>query len=144
MRLSFEGLEEQSYSISFISFACPRRNNEELIASVVTDMQNPVTPIIEAALAGDGFHDARRMIPRHSEIVHYGAAIVDENFLRIGAMEIDLGHVRPLSVGRLLTSRCIFSSWDPQPVRTTHLPSLQDNMSCAGGTLLGFSQWEGN
>jgi hypothetical protein len=64
-------------------------------------MQNPVTPIIEAALAGDGFHDARRMIPRLSEIVHYGAALVDENFLRVGAMEIDLGLVRPPSVGRL-------------------------------------------
>src|SRR5436190_18857161 len=119
-------------------------NSEELIASVVTDMKNPVTPIVAAALAGEGFHEARRMIPRLSEIVHYGAAIVDENFLRIGAMEIDLGHVRPLSMGRLLTSRGIFSSRDPQPVRTTHLPSLQDNMSCAGGTLLGFSQWKGN
>src|SRR6266480_1004284 len=42
-----------------------------------------------------------------------------------------------------LASRCIFGSWDLQPVRTTRLPSLQDNMSCAGGTLLGFSQWEG-
>jgi hypothetical protein len=40
-------------------------------------------------------------------------------------------------------SRCIFGSWDLQPVRGTHLPSLQDNMSCAGDTLLGFSQWEG-
>jgi hypothetical protein len=77
------------------------RDDEELIASVVTDMQNPITPIIEAALAGEGFHDARRMISRLSEIVHYGAAIVDENFLRIGAMEIDLGHVRPPLVGRL-------------------------------------------
>jgi hypothetical protein len=64
-------------------------------------MQNPVTPIIEAALAGDGFHDARRTITRLSEIVHYGAALVDENFLRVGAMEIDLGLVRPPSVGRL-------------------------------------------
>ena len=43
--------------------------------SVVTDMQNQVTPIIEAALAGDGFHDARCTIPRLSEVVHYGAAM---------------------------------------------------------------------
>ncbi|MCS3691175.1 hypothetical protein [Bradyrhizobium elkanii] len=76
-------------------------DNEEFIASVVTDMQNPVTPIIEAALAGEEFHDARRMIPRLSEIVHYGAAIVDENFLGVGAMEMDLAHFRPHSVGRL-------------------------------------------
>jgi hypothetical protein len=42
-----------------------------------------------------------------------------------------------------LASRCILGSWDLQPLRTTRLPSLQDNMSSAGGTLLGFSQWEG-
>ena len=50
-------------------------DNEELVASVVTDMQNQVTPIIEAALAGDGFHDARCTIPRLSEVAHYGAAM---------------------------------------------------------------------
>jgi hypothetical protein len=46
-----------------------------------------------------------------------------------------------------------WDDWPSQPLHlrllgpatcgTTHLPSLQDNMSCAGGTLLGFSQWEG-
>lgn len=55
-------------------------HNEKLIAPFVTDMQNPVTPIIEAALAGEGFHDERP-----SEVVHYGAATVDENLLRVGA-----------------------------------------------------------
>lgn len=30
-----------------------------------------------------------------------------------------------------------------QPVRAAHLPPLQNNMSRAGGTLLGLSQWEG-
>jgi hypothetical protein len=67
------------------------------------------------------------------------AGAIDQDLLRVGAAEKDLGHVRPTG----LASRCIFGSWDLQPVRTTHLPSLQDNMSCAGGTLLGFSQWEG-
>lgn len=42
-----------------------------------------------------------------------------------------------------LASRCILGSWDPQPVRTTHFLSLQHNMSCTGGMLLRFSQWEG-
>jgi hypothetical protein len=60
-------------------------HNKKLIAPFVTDMQNPVTPIIEAALAGEGFHDERRMIPCPSEVVHYGAATVDENLLRVGA-----------------------------------------------------------
>src|SRR5262245_35455322 len=72
-------------------------HNEELIAPLVTDMQNPVTPIIAAAYGGDRFHNTRRMIPRLSEIVHYGAAIIDENLLRVGAVEIDLGHVQPRS-----------------------------------------------
>jgi hypothetical protein len=77
------------------------RDYEELIALVVADMQDPITPIIEAALAGERFHDARRMIPRLCEIIHYGTAIVDENLLRVGAMEIDLCHLQPPSVGRL-------------------------------------------
>ena len=76
------------------------RNYDFKTQVLVASVRHP-QHVVEAALAGDGFHDARRMIPRHSEIVHYGAAIVDENFLRIGAMEIDLGHVRPPSVGRL-------------------------------------------
>jgi hypothetical protein len=62
---------------------------------LVTGMQNPVTPIIEATLAGEGFHDARRMIPRLSKIVHCSAAIIDENLLRVGAVEIYLRHVEP-------------------------------------------------
>jgi len=120
-------------------------NNAELIASVVTDMQNPVTPIIEAALAGDGFHDARRMIPRLSEIIHYGAAIVDEKLSPYWSNGNRPGSCSAFFSGTTgLASRCIFGSWNLQPARTTHLPSLQDNMSCAGGTLLGFSQWKGN
>ena len=70
-------------------------HNEELIALIVADMQDPVTPIIEAALVGEGLHDAGRMIARLSEIVHHGTAVIDENFLRIGAVEVYLGHVLP-------------------------------------------------
>jgi hypothetical protein len=72
-------------------------HNEKLIAPLVADMQNPVTPIIEAAFAGERFHNTRRMIPRLSEIVHYGAVIIDQNLLRVGAVEIYLGHVQPRS-----------------------------------------------
>jgi hypothetical protein len=54
-----------------------------------------------------------------------------------------LCHLRSLNGMTGLASRCILGSWDLQPLRTTHLPSLQDNMSCAGSTLLEFSQWEG-
>ena len=49
-------------------------HNEELIALIVADMQDPVTPILGASLVGEGLHDAGRMIARLSEVVYHGAA----------------------------------------------------------------------
>ena len=37
---------------------------------------------------------ADRMIARLSKIVYHGAAAIDESVLRVGAMKIQLGHVR--------------------------------------------------
>src|SRR5262245_46001520 len=71
------------------------RHNEELIARIVADMHHPVTPILEAALVGEGLHDTGRVIARLSEIVYQRAAVIDENLLRAGAVEIHLGHVLP-------------------------------------------------
>src|SRR6516165_5061120 len=68
---------------------------ELAIASVVTDMQDPVTPVLKAALAGEELHDAGRVIARLSRIVDHGAAAIDENLLRVRAVEIYLGHVQP-------------------------------------------------
>src|SRR5262245_4515786 len=73
------------------------RDNEEFIALIVADMQNPVTPVLEAALVGEGLHEAGRMIARLSEIVHHGAVMIEENLLRVGAMEKYLCHVQPPS-----------------------------------------------
>jgi hypothetical protein len=70
-------------------------DNEELIALIVADMQDPVTPILEAALVGEGLHDTGRIVARFSQTVHHGAALIDKNLLRVGAMKIQLGHVRP-------------------------------------------------
>jgi hypothetical protein len=83
-------------------------DNEELIALIVTDMQDPVTPIIEATLAGEGLHDAGRVIARLNKVIHQGAAMIDENLLRVGAVEVDLGHIQPPSNGRVAASlqRC--------------------------------------
>src|SRR6516165_11765220 len=80
-------------------------HNEELIALIVADMQDPVTPILEVTLVGEGMHDTRRVIARLSKIVHHRAAAIDENLLRIGAVEIDLGHVQPLSQVEWVASR---------------------------------------
>jgi hypothetical protein len=72
-------------------------HDEELIAVVVADMQDPVTPILEAALAGEELHDAGRVIARLSKIVHHGAAAIDENLLCVRAVEIYLAHLQPPS-----------------------------------------------
>src|SRR5262249_16241165 len=58
-------------------------HNEELIALIVADMQDPVTPILEAELVGEGLDDTGRLIARLSKIVHHGAAAIDENLLRV-------------------------------------------------------------
>jgi hypothetical protein len=75
------------------------RDNEELVTLIVADMQDPVTPILEAALIGEGLHYTGRVIARLSKIIHHGAAAIDENLLRVGAVKIDLGHVRSPSNG---------------------------------------------
>jgi hypothetical protein len=57
-------------------------NDEELIALVVADMQNPVAPILEAVLVGEGFDEASRMVMRLSKIVHHSTVAIEENLLR--------------------------------------------------------------
>jgi hypothetical protein len=84
--------------------------DEELIALIVADMQDPVTPILEVALVGEALHKAGRMIARLSEIVHHGAAVIEENLLRVGAVEIYLRHVHLLKMGRHEISALLASS----------------------------------
>jgi hypothetical protein len=76
-------------------------HKEELIALIVADMQDPVTPILEVELVGEGLHDTGRTITRLSKIVHFGAAVIaiDKNFLCVGAEKIYLGHVQLPSNG---------------------------------------------
>jgi hypothetical protein len=56
---------------------------EELIALIVADMEDPVAPILETVLVGEGLHQAGCMITRLSEIVHDGTVMVEENLLWI-------------------------------------------------------------
>jgi hypothetical protein len=63
-------------------------HNEELIALIVADTQDPITPIIEASLVGEGLDDAGRVIARLSKTVHQSAAAIDENLFGVGAVEI--------------------------------------------------------
>ena len=53
------------------------RDNEELIAEVVVDVQDPAAPIFEAARLGEGSHNEGCVIPRLSEIVYHCAAAID-------------------------------------------------------------------
>src|SRR5262245_40378693 len=73
------------------------RHNEELIALIVADMQDPVTPILEATLVGDGLHNAGRVIASVGKIVYHGAAVVEEHLPGVRAMEEYTGHVQPPS-----------------------------------------------
>jgi hypothetical protein len=72
-------------------------DDEELIAEIVADVQNPVMPIFETARLGERLHNLGRVITRLSEVVDHGAPTIHENLLRVGAVEIHLGHVQPHS-----------------------------------------------
>ena len=65
-------------------------NYKELIALIVADMHDRVTPVLEAELVGEGLHDTGRMLARLSEIAHDGTPAIEEKLLRVGAVEIDL------------------------------------------------------
>jgi hypothetical protein len=63
-------------------------HNEELIALIVADMQDPIAPILEVPLVGKGFYDIGRVFTRFSEVAYRGAAMIDENLFRVGGVEI--------------------------------------------------------
>jgi hypothetical protein len=54
-------------------------NHEEFITKIVVDVQDTAAPVFEAAPRGKGSHDTGRLIPRLSEVTHYGAAAIDQN-----------------------------------------------------------------
>jgi hypothetical protein len=53
-----------------------KRDDKELVAVIVTDMQDPVTPVLNAALGGEGLHEASRAIARLSEVVDVSAPVI--------------------------------------------------------------------
>ena len=100
----------------------------KLIALIVADMQHPVTRILKAALIDDELHDAHYTIARLSEVVYHCAPVIEENFLRIGSMEINLGHAHLLRRARSheISAEAI------RPTRTTS--------SSSGFYSLGFAR----
>ena len=81
------------------------RDNEELITEVIVDVQDPAAPIFGTARHGEGSHDTGRVITRLSEVVYHGAAAIDQNVLRVGAVEINCVMFSLLQMGRIAT-RC--------------------------------------
>ena len=55
--------------------------------------KDPAAPIFEAARHGEGSHDTGRVVTRLSEVVYHGAAAIDQNFVRVGAVEIHLWRI---------------------------------------------------
>jgi hypothetical protein len=73
-------------------------HNKELITLIVADVHNPVTPILESALVGEGLYEAGRVITCLSEVAYHSALAIDENFPHVGAVEIYVTHVRTRSM----------------------------------------------
>jgi hypothetical protein len=70
-------------------------DNEELITEIVVDVQDPAAPIFEAARLGKGSHDTGRVIACFRKVVYYSAVAINQSFLQVRAVKIDLGHVQP-------------------------------------------------
>jgi hypothetical protein len=73
-----------------------KRHDEDLIAEIVADVQDPVAPVFGALRHDERAHDASGLITHISQIADGGAGLIDQDALTVGAMEIDLTHVPPL------------------------------------------------
>jgi len=70
-------------------------NNEELIAEIIVDVQDPVAPILEAARLDEGSHDTGCVIARLGKVVYWSATAINQHLLRVGAVKIQLAHAEP-------------------------------------------------
>src|SRR6516225_9174569 len=82
------------FSMRFAKHGC-KGNNKELVAEVVADMQDPGAPILGAARHGQRAHSASCVVPRFDQIADSGAASINQDSVRAGAVEIDVIHLQP-------------------------------------------------
>jgi len=75
------------------------RQDKLLTTLILAYVQNPITPILKAVPIGEGLHDAGPFIARFGKIVRDCTAVIDENLIRVGAVEIHLSHIQPPSNG---------------------------------------------
>jgi hypothetical protein len=69
--------------------------DEDLIAEIIADVQDPATPIFPAGCHNERPHNESGMVMRCNQIIHGGAASINQHSLGVGAMEIDLSHIPP-------------------------------------------------
>jgi hypothetical protein len=96
------------------------RNNEKFVAEIIVDVQDPVAPILEAPCLDETPDDAGGVIARFGEVIYRGTATINQHLLRVGAMEIELGHVRPpfTSVAEMSSSPASSTSSQRQETAT--------------------------
>jgi hypothetical protein len=86
-------------------------HNEEFVANVVADVQNPATPILCAVCRGQRTHNASSVVSRFRQVADSGAVSIEQDPLRVGAVEVNLGHCQPPVALRCETPRFeIFSN----------------------------------
>ena len=67
-----------------------KRKDEDLYANVVFDAQDPTAPIFETSCRRQGANDGGGAITGFCEVVYHGAAAIDQDFVCVGAVEINL------------------------------------------------------
>jgi hypothetical protein len=67
--------------------------HQDLFAAIVTDVQDPAAPIFQVGRHDERLHDKGGMITCLSQVNYSGTALVDQDAIDVGAMEINLSHV---------------------------------------------------
>jgi hypothetical protein len=73
-------------------------HHENLDASIIVDVQDPIPAILRAARHDEGPHNSCSVVTRLNEIVYSGAVLINQYPSVTGAMEIDVGHILPPSI----------------------------------------------
>ena len=68
---------------------------EDLFVEIIADVQDPAAPVLRAGRHDERPHHEGGIVLCLSEIAEDGAAPVDPHAFSVGAVKIDLSHVKP-------------------------------------------------
>ena len=68
---------------------------------LIADVQGPLTPIFQVGGCDERAHPAGGLLTRFDQVGYERTATIHQYSLGVRAMEIDLSHLQPRSVGRL-------------------------------------------